>query len=103
MRVCGRDAGVNCAGTLDMVGVLRGVECVIDWKSGQVPRTVGPQTAAYERFYRGKRGGRIRRRYCVQLCDTGDYRLHPLKDPADWSYFLSALNIHHWRQKNAAA
>jgi hypothetical protein len=26
-----------------------------------------------------------------------DYRFVPLRDPRDWNVFLSALNIHHWR------
>lgn len=103
LSLSGKDAGVDCAGTLDIAGILRGSECIIDWKSTSViPRTVGPQTAAYERFYRAKRGGRARKRYCVQLREY-DYRVHPLTDPADWNLFLSALNIHHWRQKNVAA
>lgn len=103
LRVTGIAGGVHCAGTLDIVGVLRNHECVIDWKStATIPKTVGLQTAAYERFYRMQRGGPQRKRYCVQLRE-GDYRLHVLNDPADWNYFLSALNIHHWRHKHVPA
>jgi hypothetical protein len=106
LALSGCDAGVASAGTLDFAGILprEDIESIFDWKStSAVPRTVGPQTAAYERFYRAKRGGRQRKRFCVQLRDDRTYRLIPLTDPADWNIFLSALNLHHWRHKNVAA
>jgi len=103
LAVTGAREGVMCAGTLDIAGVMREAEWIIDYKAtSSIPRTVGPQTAAYERFYRMQRGGRPRRRACVQL-RPGDYRLHVLNDPADWNVFLSALNLHQWRTKNVAA
>jgi hypothetical protein len=95
-------AKLRYAGTLDIYGELRNSECIIDFKAtAAVPPTVGPQTAAYDRLYQSKFGGKARKRYCVQL-RPGDYRIHPLTDPADWSVFQSALNIHHWRTKHAA-
>jgi hypothetical protein len=100
MRVaCAR---IRCAGTFDLLAHLRDTECLIEFKAtAALPRTVGPQTAAYDRLYQSMRGGRPRKRYCVQL-KPGDYKVHPLTDPADWSVFQSCLNIHHWRNKNAA-
>lgn len=96
-------ATVGCAGTLDLVAVLKRSESIFDWKStATLPRTIGPQTAGYENFYREERGGPRRKRFGVQLLPD-DYRLYPLTDPADWSVFLSALNLHHWRHKHAPA
>lgn len=93
---------LRCAGTLDLFAQWRECECLIDFKAtAAFPPTVGPQTAAYERLYQSMFGGRPRKRYCVQL-KPGDYRVHPLTDPADWSVFQSCLNIYHWRSKNAA-
>ena len=37
------------AGTLDRAGLVQGVPVVVDIKSGEVPPSVGPQTAAYRR------------------------------------------------------
>lgn len=86
------------AGTLDAVVMWRGKRCLIDLKStADIPRTVGPQTAAYMQAL-----GQKLPRYCVQLRADATYRAVPLKDTADWNLFLSALNIHHWRHKNAA-
>lgn len=64
-----------------------------------VPRTVGPQTAAYAEAYHSMHGGKKPGRCCIHLQD-GKYRTHPRKDPADWSLFISALNC--WRFRNAA-
>lgn len=94
---------MRCAGTLDLAGVLRNSECVLDFKAtAAIPATVGPQTAAYERLYNSMFGGPKRKRYCVQLREN-DYRVVPLTDPADISIFQSALNLHHWKQKHANA
>jgi hypothetical protein len=93
---------IRCAGTFDLLAYLRDAECLIEFKAtAALPRTVGPQTAAYERLYAAMHAGKPRKRYCVQL-KPGDYRVHPLTDPADWSVFQSCLNIHYWRNKNAA-
>ena len=87
------DARLGYAGTCDVLGELRGQRCVIDIKSGLVPKTVGAQTAAYANALK------VRRRYCVQLMPN-DYRVHALTDPADFYLFLSCLNIAKWREKN---
>lgn len=91
--------GLKYAGTLDTLARIRGKVALIDIKSGVVPRTVGPQLAAYETAYSSSEDNEhaIRRRLCVQL--TGDgYRLHECKNNSDWSIFQSALNI--WRFRN---
>jgi hypothetical protein len=49
---------LRVAGTLDLLGVLRNSECVLDFKAAAaVPLTVGPQCAAYEHLYRSMFGG----------------------------------------------
>lgn len=94
---------MRCAGTLDLLGVIRNAEAIIDFKAtAAIPPTVGPQCAAYERLYHSMFGGPKRRRFCVQLREN-DYRVVPLTDPADISIFQSALNLHHWRTKHAIA
>jgi hypothetical protein len=76
--------------------------CLIDIKSGAVPRTVGPQTAAYAEAYEYERKPcvRIARRYCAQLTGEADKpaKIIRLQNPADWPVFQSALNC--WRFKN---
>lgn len=94
------DPVLGYAGTADSVMRIKGRVCLVDVKTGQVPRTVGPQTAAYARLWdRTNPDSKIRRRLCVQLTGSG-YRLTECKDPADWSIFQSCLNI--WRFKNVA-
>ena len=89
------------AGKLDRVIEMRGRYHVADLKtSATVPRTVGPQTAAYYQAWVSERGrGISSTRYCIHLKPDGTYRLHKLTDPSDWSIFVSALNI--WRWRNA--
>jgi hypothetical protein len=87
------------AGTLDLIGRWRGVATLIDFKSGQFPRSVGPQTAAYANAYHSQSGIRVPRRYCVQLNPAlpNGYKCHALTNSADWSIFVSCLNIHRWK------
>lgn len=87
------------AGTLDILGEIRGQTGLFDFKSGIVPRTVGPQTAAYVGAHQDTYGIRVNRRYCVQLSPElpNGYKVHALNEPADWHTFLSALNIHRWK------
>jgi hypothetical protein len=90
------------AGTLDIRGLLRDSVCLLDWKStSTLPRSVGPQTAAYDHLYIEQHGGRPAKRYCVQLNPAlpHGYKVHALTNAADWSIFLSALNC--WRFKHA--
>ncbi len=67
--------------------------------SALMPRTVGPQTAAYREcdLHRGLESSPVR--YCVHLKADATYRLHRLTDRADFSIFVSCLNI--WRFLNA--
>lgn len=90
-------ATLRYCGTLDVHALIRDREELIDLKSTVVmPRAVGPQTAGYANAM-GK--PRIRRR-AVQLRDDGTYRSKILKDPTDWSIFLSCRNLYNWRNRN---
>lgn len=86
------------AGTLDAVVNINGRDTLVDIKSGAIPRSVGPQTAAYAEALRETTGQKISARLCVQLL-ANDYRTKPLKDPADWSVFVSCLNLTKWESK----
>ena len=98
VRVASRKLRV--AGTADLLSHWRKSEALFDFKAtAAVPRSVGPQLAAYDALYRETFGGRARRRYCVQL-KPNDYRVVPLTDPADMSIFVSCLNV--WRYKHAS-
>jgi hypothetical protein len=85
---------LHYAGTID-TGVWQKAHWVIDVKTGAVPRTVGPQLAAYQHALTPK----PRRRLCLQLLPD-KYRLRECKHLADFSIFTSCLNI--WRYIHAA-
>lgn len=89
------------AGTLDLFGVLRGRPSMIDIKStAALPRTVGPQTAAYSEALTETTGEKAKARYCLHLgphLGARAYKLVELKNPQDFTVFVSALNIHRWR------
>lgn len=88
------NAQLGYAGTLDRIGMLGRSSALIDLKSGAVPRSVGPQTAAY----REAEHAPPRRRFCLQLL-RNNYRLTEQKNPADFSIFVSCLNVHRFLNK----
>lgn len=87
------------AGTLDVRAVVRRkyVDLIDIKATAVIPRTVGPQTAAYAAALDEARIGRR----VVQLKSDGTYRTRVLNDRADWNVFLSAFNIFTWRNANA--
>lgn len=85
------------AGTLDRAGMVQGQPVVVDIKTGEVPASVGPQTAAYRRCLADAHRWQ---RYCLQLRPDGDYRWLPLADRHDESVFLAALTLYQWREKH---
>lgn len=89
------------AGTLDIVGLLTRKRVQIDVKSGEVPNTVGLQTAAYEQAYHETVGDKCAARYALQLRADGSFRLQPCSDPSDFNVFLSQLNVRRWKQRAA--
>lgn len=84
-------------------------DCVLSWRgdrrllipdiktSYEVPMTVGAQTAAYAVAYDSRRSVE---RACVHLKPDGSYSLHMRDDQADWSLFLSTLNVYRFLEKN---
>jgi len=87
------------AGTPDIILAWGPRTVIPDLKAtAAVPRTVGIQTVAYAKAYARMHGCREPERYCIHLQD-GKYRSHKRTDPADWSMFLSCLNI--WKFNNA--
>lgn len=88
-------------------------DSVLSWKGGRllipdvkatwdVPPTVGAQTAAYAEAYRAQHNLRASQRIdrgCVHLTRDG-YEFHPRADSADWSLFVSTLNVYRWLEKN---
>lgn len=85
-RVLALDLGY--AGTRDILGKFprSSLLWLLDLKSGAVPRSVGPQTAAYA--YASQE--RPPMRGYLQLRDD-DYRFRSLHDPLDFSRFCAAL------------
>ncbi len=94
------------AGTLDRkvlfpdrAGHYKRLPSVLDLKSASVvPRSVGPQTAAYREADRASGNQVDDIRYCLHLRADGTYRLHRLEGPTDFVIFQSCLNV--WSFKN---
>ena len=79
------------AGTLDLFGDLPGcIDVQIDIKSGQIPRSVGPQTAAYANGLYKRAGLMTRKRFALKL-EAGKYSLIPLDSTDDFGAFCRAL------------
>lgn len=87
------------AGTLDLFGRFNGGFALIDTKrTAAVPRTAGPQTAAYQQAhleYFGPVGAS--KRYVLHLAPER-WRLVQQNDPNDLRVFLSALTLHNWEK-----
>lgn len=91
------------AGTTDRVGYVKGCQsaAIIDIKSGLIMPSARIQTAAYQEAYNFRRKeGWAEKRYIVQLKSDGNYHVEECHDKGDFSVFLSALHMHHWRLKN---
>lgn len=89
------------AGTLDRLGTLPGwrFPAVVDIKTtAQLPKHVGPQTAAYAMAVRVSGLSAVGVRLCVHLKRDGTYQAHRLQDPNDWLTFERALVA--WRRRN---
>ena len=85
------------AGAIDTLVFWGRSNRLIDIKSSAtMPRTVGPQTAAYSQAYLEETGQRVRDRYCVLLKPDGRYSTTKLSDPNDWNIFQAALVLHRW-------
>lgn len=103
-RVC--DEGLGYAGTLDLIvawmtesGERVARRGLVDVKTGSVPPSVGPQTAAYLRCARTflPLGAPVYR-FALHLPGDGSYRLVPLTNTQDEADFLAALRVAHFRR-----
>jgi hypothetical protein len=83
------------AGTPDYIGLLNGIEAVIDGKSGGLYPSTALQLVGYEIL-----AERPLKRYALQLMETGKYKLTPYKERSDRGVFLGCLAAYHWKQKN---
>lgn len=84
------------AGKSDNLGRFseRGDDTLVDIKTGSsIPKTVGPQTAAYTEAL-----GKRLKRLCV-LLKPNNYSVKQLTDPNDFSIFKAALTLHRWLMK----
>lgn len=87
------------AGTLDTICTIGSSRELVDIKStAAIPRTVGPQTAAYAEALGEPR---IKRRV-VQLRRDGTYRTERLTGRSDFNLFLSALNVHNFLNRSTS-
>lgn len=86
------------AGQLDDICAMpkRQGHTLIDVKTGAaVPRTSGPQTAAYNEAWHEMTGSRRMKRASVHLRES-DYVFVPHTNPQDWDIFKAALILHRW-------
>lgn len=87
------------AGRLDLRGVTsrrtrrKQEQVIVDWKTGVLTKTVGPQLSGYANAVDEPRS----LRWCVLLEPFG-YRVIECDDARDWPIFTSALTV--WRFKN---
>jgi hypothetical protein len=88
------------AGTLDRAGLIGGKRFVVDLKSGEIPPTVGLQTAAYRRCLPDHFEWQ---RAVLQLKGDGSYRFVGLDDPRDEWVWLAAVTVSSWKQRNQQA
>jgi hypothetical protein len=85
------------AGTLDVRGLLNKRPTLIDIKStATLSRTVGPQTAAYEKCMAVRHA-----RAALHLRPDGTYRFTKFTEPTDWPMFQSCLNLNNWKNRHA--
>ena len=83
------------AGTVDRVGIVNGKKAVLDIKTGVKSKYTGLQLSAYAHMI----GEKQARRYGLYLSEDGKYSLVPYTNQNDWNIFLSALNIHNFKQE----
>lgn len=86
--------GCGYAGKFDKKSLWKRTTWLLDLKSGAVPVTVGPQTAAYQRAHPEP----PRKRAVLQLA-RDRYRLRILEEAADFTIFMSALNWYRFLNK----
>lgn len=97
---------MRVAGIPDLIGYARRLGnklIVVDVKSGQVPPSVGLQTAAYKAMADQIHGIEIEARYSLQLSadkPEGDYRFRRCDNPLDFATFMHFLAVWNWLRQN---
>lgn len=90
---------MRCAGTLDRQGLYQGAETIIDLKcSWMLYPSNGAQTSAYAQIFLENYGIKIKRRFALQLKETGHYELKEYKDPQDLHDFMACVMLY-WRRR----
>jgi hypothetical protein len=79
------------AGTPDKIVMLDDKQSVLDLKTGIVSPWVRLQLCAY-----GEAKG-IYRRFAVQLCDDGKYKVHQYIDRQDFGVWNAVLAVYFWK------
>lgn len=87
-------------GTLDRVWDTGRKIILADIKTGTGKNIgAGPQTAAYKESWQEMTGFKVAERWEIILSEEG-YKVNVLKEPSDWTVFLSCLNIWKWKQNH---
>lgn len=90
------------AGTIDRRYVIDSDVWDVDLKSTvNMSPVVGLQTAAYTEMFKANGRKERARRGALQLFPEGRYKLHEFADPADFSVFLSLLNVKRFKERHS--
>lgn len=89
------------AGTLDNIVKIEGELVLIDLKtSSSMQAATELQTAAYKIAIEEQEGLKISKRWGVQLCANGLYKIHKYKTRTDERVFLGAVLGYHFKKEN---
>lgn len=83
------------AGTLDRLATINKKCIMLDIKSGAHSHAHAPQLAAYDHAHPLD----IDERWTVYLSEDGQYKINKYSGKEDFIVFLSALNIHNYKNK----
>lgn len=87
---------IDCAGTVDVVGKMKGARWLLDRKSGVLSRFTGPQTGGYKLLAERNGAGPIEARGAVHLGPAWPlgYKLVQCRDLNDPAYFTAMLTTY---------
>lgn len=94
------DADLGVAGRLDRLGLVDGLDALVDFKSGADDPSYGPQTAGYERM--APKTVPVRRKRFVILLQRDGSRAQfvPKTTRADYDAFVAAVHVYYWRKQH---
>lgn len=93
--------GLQYAGTIDVVGRIRGKLCIADIKScRELMPSAGPQTAGYMDSWNQTAEEKATHRYGIHLKSDGTYELVPLKNMNDKAVFMACYLINKFNEAN---